>query len=301
MNQLAAAEILGGPDDAWTETEIFLLTAAVTVAIVTATWVIGLFRDEHSIMDAYYGFGFVTPVLIAFWVGGGAYSQTAALVLIMTCLYGCRLGLYMTLRWRRYVKTHGGDPRYLQWRKDYADGYWWKSFVKVIEPQSLVLILVGLPGVVGILGNRDADLDQLGVLTVLGVAIFGVGLYYEAVADTQLQAFLALPTRPRYLNTGVWTYSRHPNYFGNVLVWWGIWIVAVAGNPDIWWCVVGPVVNTLMMTKVLGSTYQDKVMGDRPEYQALMARTRPFLPFPKAGVTDAAPPAPAAPATEGDR
>lgn len=272
--------------NSWSSTEVFVLCCIVTVAVVTATWVIGLFRDEHSIMDAYYGFGFVVPALIAFFLSDAA-SQTAALVLLMTGLYGCRLGMYLSLRWRRYARTVGGDPRYLAWRKEYADGYWWKSFLLVIEPQSLVLILVGLPGVIGILGNRRPD-EPIGVLAVLGAVVFGVGLYYEAVADTQLQAFLALPTRPRYLNTGVWRYSRHPNYFGNVLVWWGIWLVAVAGNPDIWWCVAGPIANTLMMTKVLGSTYQDKVMGDRPEYQRLMARTRAFLPFPKPGVTDGA-------------
>lgn len=282
MQALALDPQLG--TNSWSSTEVFVLCAAVTVVVVTSAWVIGLFRGEHSIMDAYYGFGFAVPALIAFFVSG-ALSQTAALILLMTCLYGCRLGLYLALRWRRYAKTHGGDPRYLQWTKDYADGYWWKSFFLVIEPQALVLILVGLPGVVGILGNRAPD-GQVGVLAVLGAVVFGVGLYYEAVADTQLQAFLELPTRPRYLNTGVWRYSRHPNYFGNVLVWWGIWLVAIGGNPDIWWCVAGPVVNTLMMTKVLGSTYQDKVMGDRPEYQRLMTRTRAFLPFPKPGVTE---------------
>ncbi|BDB43859.1 MULTISPECIES: DUF1295 domain-containing protein [Mycobacterium] len=261
------------------EVEVFLLASGVTIAIVTAIWVLGLIRGEHSVMDGWYGFGFVLPAAICFWSSGGAHSQTAALLLLMVALHGCRLGWYLGSRWRRFVTTHGGDPRYLQWRKDYADGYWWKSFFRVMEPQALVIILVGLPSTAGILGNREIN-GQIGILTAVGLAVFGIGYYFETVADGQLQSFLALSTRPRYLNTGVWTYSRHPNYFGNTLVWWGIWIVAVAGNPDIWWTVAGPAVNTLMLTKVLGSAYQDKVMGDRPEYQALMARTRAFLPLP---------------------
>ncbi|KAH0533998.1 hypothetical protein GP486_008942 [Trichoglossum hirsutum] len=108
-----------------------------------------------------------------------------------------------------------------------------------------------------------------------------VGLYHEALADGQLQAFLAQEQRPRYLNTGVWKFSRHPNYFGTTTVWWGMWLVAMDGNAhDCWWTIVGPVLNTIMLTSVLGSAFQDNYMGSRPEYQELMARTRRFLPLP---------------------
>jgi steroid 5-alpha reductase family enzyme len=89
-----------------------------------------------------------------------------------------------------------------------------------------------------------------------------------------------LDQRPRYLNTGVWKHSRHPNYFGTTTVWWGMSLVAVAGNPMYWWTVAGPVLNTIMLTSVLGSAFQDNYMGARPEYQELMARTRRFLPLP---------------------
>src|SRR5262249_2398587 len=116
---------------------------------------------------------------------------------------------------------------------------------------------------------------------VLGLLVFGVGMYFETLGDGQLQAFLAQQNRPtRYLNTGVWTHTRHPHYFGNICTWWGIWLVAVSGNHDIWWTVAGPIANTIILTLVPGVALQDRSMGARPEYQELMARTRALLPIP---------------------
>jgi steroid 5-alpha reductase family enzyme len=132
-----------------------------------------------------------------------------------------------------------------------------------------------------VLESRHAR-GPLGWLAFVGIAVFAVGLYFESLADGQLQSFLALPAagRPRYLNSGVWKYTRHPNYFGTSTVWWGVWLVAVSANSHVWWTVAGPLVNTIMLTSVLGSKFQDDYMGSRPEYQALMARTRRFLPLP---------------------
>jgi steroid 5-alpha reductase family enzyme len=113
--------------------------------------------------------------------------------------------------------------------------------------------------------------------------VFGIGYYFETVADGQLQAFKADPNnKGRYLRTGVWTHTRHPNYFGNATVWWGIFFTTVAGNPALWWTIIGPVINTIMLTGILGRAFQDKFMGSRPAYQKVMAETNGFLPFPKA-------------------
>lgn len=263
--------------------DIFLACTIWTFAVVTIIWAIGLFQGNHSMMDGYYGFGFAIPAWIAF-AASGATSQTAVVLLVLASLHGCRLGYYLAARWYGYTKTHGGDPRYLRFaRETYTPGYWWKSFFVVMEPQAVIIVIIGGPAVIGILGTRGQSGD-FGLLGALGVLVFAVGFYFETLADGQLQAFLADKphNQGRYLNTGVWTHSRHPNYFGNTTVWWGIWIVAVAGAPSIWWTVVGPLINTIMLTSVLGSKFQDRHMGGRPEYQKLMARTRAFLPLPVA-------------------
>jgi steroid 5-alpha reductase family enzyme len=240
---------------------VFLFCAIFTFAVVTILWVVGLFQGNHSMMDGWYGFAYAVPPLFAYLIVG-AQSVTAALLLFMVMLHGGRLGWYLAARWRRYVPVYGGDPRYLNFVKEMSPGYWWKSFFRVMEPQS-----------------RGPN-GGIGLLAFAGLLVFMVGLYHETVADAQLQSFLAQDQRPRYLNTGVWKHSRHPNYFGTTTVWWGMWLVAVAGNPDCWWTVAGPITNTIMLTSVLGSAFQDNYMGVRPEYQELMARTRRFLPLP---------------------
>lgn len=266
--------------DPASNSEVFLFLVAFTFAVVTILWVVGLFQGNHSMMDGWYGFAYFVPPLIAYLVSD-AESTVAAVVLVMVGLHGCRLGYYLAARWRRYQPVYGGDPRYLNFVKEMSPGYWWKSFFRVMEPQAVIIVLIGSPAVIGILLNRPPD-GQLDLLAALGLVIFAVGLYYESLADGQLQSFLAIDKekRPRYLNSGVWKHTRHPNYFGTTVVWWGIWIVAVSGNWDAWWTVCGPIINTIMLTSVLGSRFQDNYMGDRPEYRKLMARTRRFLPLP---------------------
>ena len=259
---------------------IYWLCTAWTFLVVTVIWVIGNFQSNHSMMDGYYGFGYAIPVWIAYCITS-AVSATAATLLVMTSLHGCRLGFYLSKRWAGYRAVNGGDQRYLGFVKQYAPGYWWKSFFLVMEPQAIVIALIGLPSVWGVLATQQPN-GSLSALAWLGILIFGIGYYFEVVADGQLQAFKAdKNNKSRYLRTGVWTHTRHPNYFGNATVWWGIWLVAYAGNPSIWWTVAGPVFNTIMLTSILGRAFQDKFMGVRPEYQKLMAETNSFLPIPK--------------------
>jgi steroid 5-alpha reductase family enzyme len=259
-------------------TSVFLLLLIYTFLVTTVIWVVGLFQGNHSMMDGYYGFGYAVPALLAYAIVSPS-SATAAVLVVMVTLHGGRLGWYLAARWRRYVPAYGGDPRYLNFVKELSPGYWWKSFFKVMEPQAVIIVLIGSPAVVGILETRHAH-GPLGWLAFVGIVVFAVGLYHESLADGQLQAFLAQEQRPRYLNTGVWKHSRHPNYFGTTTVWWGMWLVAVSADSHVWWTVAGPLANTIMLTSVLGSKFQDDYMGSRPEYQELMARTRRFLPLP---------------------
>jgi len=262
---------------------IFWVCTAWTFLIVTVIWVIGLFQGNHSMMDGYYGFGYATPVWIAYCLVRPT-SQVAGIVSLMASLHGCRLGYYLSKRWFGYRKTTGGDARYLNFTTKLSPGYWWKSFFVVMEPQAIVIAVIGMPAVWAMIAitPESESTHSLGWLTALGMLVFGIGYYFETVADGQLQAFKADPNnKGRYLRTGVWTHSRHPNYFGNTTVWWGIYCVAVSGNPAIWWTIAGPIFNTIMLTGILGKAYQDKFMGSRPAYQKVIAETNGFLPIPK--------------------
>jgi steroid 5-alpha reductase family enzyme len=262
--------------------QLYLLCVAWTFLAITLLWAIGLLQGNHSMVDGYYGFGYAIPVWIAY-AATGAASATAAVLLVLTSLHGCRLGCYLSKRWWGYRKTLGGDRRYLDFAQKYARGYWWKSFLIIMEPQALIIALIGLPAVWGILATRSAS-GPLNALSLFGVLVFAIGFYFETVADGQLQAFKADPrNHGRYLRTGAWTWSRHPNYFGNITVWWGLWLIAVAGAPSIWWTALAPILNTLMLTTLFGRALQDRLLGVRPEYQALMRKTRALLPLPPAG------------------
>jgi len=260
---------------------IFWLCSLYTFIAVTIIWGLGLVLGDHALMDGYYGFGYLIPGWIAF-VLCDAKSQTAAMLLLMVSLHGARLGTSLARRWGVYRRTIGSDPRYITFKKNLSPGYWWKSFFLVMHSQTLVIVVVGLPSVVGILMTKDVPGNGIGWLSALGMLVFAVGLYFETVADAQLQAFKANPdNKGKYLRYGVWTHSRHPNYFGTTTVWWGVYLVAVAGNPAAWWTIVGPVVNTIMLAGVTGTPMTDRIMKEKTEYQKVIEETRGFLPLPK--------------------
>ena len=190
------------PSSNWS---VFLLCAIFTFAVVTALWVVGLAQGNHSMMDGWYGFAFVAPALIAY-VTVGAQSVTAALLLFMVMLHGGRLGFYLAARWRRYVPNVRRRPALSRLRE---------------RPVSRLLVEELLQGD-GAAGRRHrADRLPSGIRHPeqavsadggigacwpwSGSSCSSSGFYFETVADAQLQSFLALDQRPRYLNTGVWT------------------------------------------------------------------------------------------------
>lgn len=160
---------------------VFLFCTIFTFSVVTILWLVGLLQGNHSMMDGWYGFAFAVPALLAYLIVG-AQSVTAALLLFMVMLHGGRLGWYLAARWRRYVPVHGGDPRYLNFVKEMTPGYWWKSFFRVMEPQAVIIVLIGMPAVVGILANRAPN-GGIGPVAFIGLLVFMVGLYFETVAD----------------------------------------------------------------------------------------------------------------------
>lgn len=256
---------------------IYWAACACMFTFITVLWVIGLFQGNHSMTDGFYGFCYASVGWFAFYMTG-ANSMYSGLLFLMVSLHGCRLGFYLMKRWMGYRKKGGGDPRYLGWVPKLSPGYWWKSFFVVMHPQTIVIMIIGMPAYFGIMSMSKSS-ASMNIFGLMGLLIFGVGTYFEWLADGQLQAFLADPNnKGRLLRTGVWETTRHPNYFGNACVWWGIYIVAVAGNPAIWWTIVGPIVDTIMLTKVLGSALADRYLVDFPGYKEMMRETNAFFP-----------------------
>ena len=246
-----------------------LWTALAVVLTMAVTFAVALRVGRHAVIDVTWGLGFVVVAVVSLAVTGA--SPVAVLAVVLVALWGLRLAGHIFLRSR----GHGEDPRY-QALLDKAPGsrnaY---ALQRVYLPQAVILWFVSWPAQAAVTGN-----DDLTALTWVGVAVFAVGLFFETVGDWQLQRFRDDPsTTGKVLDTGLWRYTRHPNYFGDATAWWGIWIVAAAAGG--WWTVLSPVVMTWFLAKGTGAALLEKDIHERrPEYVDYVRRTSGFVPLP---------------------
>jgi steroid 5-alpha reductase family enzyme len=236
------------------------LSAVALLVLMLAGWGLSLRLRDVSIVDVMWGPAFVVVAWIAFAVeGGGRRALIAALVTV----WGLRLGAHLLAR---KLRERREDPRYGAWRERYGDRFALVSLCNVFLLQGALVWVVSLP--VQAAGNSP--------LLWLGVAVWAVGVAFEAAGDRQLAAFKADPAnRGRIMDRGLWRYTRHPNYFGDFLVWWGLYLASGA-----WWTVIGPLVMTALLTRVSGKDHLERAMRRRPGYEAYVRRTSGFVPLP---------------------
>ena len=249
-----------------------LLLAALTIAILMiATWLISVAIKDASIVDISWGLGFAT-VATVLWIADDAKSNLDTLLWLMTLFWGLRLCLYLA---RRNL-GHGEDYRYVAMRKRWGPAFPLISFLTVYTLQGTLMWVVSLP----VQLSHRAE-GSIGVLAVIGAVLWAVGLYFEVVGDIQLSRFKADPANQgKVLDTGLWRYTRHPNYFGDACVWWGIAIVACSVSVGVWGLIGAAVMNVLLL-KVSGVALLERSLVRRkPEYQAYIERTSAFIPRP---------------------
>jgi len=249
-----------------------LLLAALTIAILmVATWLVSVAIKDASIVDISWGLGFAT-VATVLWIADDSKSNLDTLLWLMTLLWGLRLCLYLA---RRNL-GHGEDYRYVAMRKRWGPAFPLISFLTVYTLQGTLMWVVSLP----VQLSHRAE-GSIGVLAVIGAVLWVVGLYFEVVGDIQLTRFKADPANQgKVLDTGLWRYTRHPNYFGDACVWWGIAIVACSVSVGVWGLIGAAVMNVLLL-KVSGVALLERSLVRRkPEYQAYIDRTSAFIPRP---------------------
>ncbi|KPP94800.1 DUF1295 domain-containing protein [Erythrobacter sp. HL-111] len=259
--------------------EALLVNAGVLLALVLGQWAISVRIGDVSFVDAFWGAGMGVLAVLSWWQLAEP-GPLATLLMVMTAAWGFRLGGYLFLRWRR----EGEDKRYRQiLRKDREKGnFALAALVKVWLMQAVLLFMVSSPAQVGILAAGSSASPTW--LTWLGVALYGVGIFFEWVGDWQLARFKADPANKGHvLDSGLWRYTRHPNYFGDFAAWWGIWLVcASVGWGFAAATVIGPLFLSFTLTKWSGVTLLEKGMdrskGDK--YADYKRRTSAFLPLP---------------------
>ncbi|TNE28669.1 MAG: DUF1295 domain-containing protein [Alphaproteobacteria bacterium] len=259
--------------------DALMVNAAILVAIVLVLWLVSVRIDDVSFIDAFWGAGMALMAAASYLQLGGA-GDLAALIMFMAVAWGARLGIYLLRRWRR----EGEDKRYaLILKKDREKGnFATAALTKVWLMQAVLLMLVSSPAQVGILAaGADAPITPL---ALAGLALWGVGIFFEWVGDWQLARFRVDPAnRGKVLDTGLWRYTRHPNYFGDACVWWGIWLACAATGWDLaLYTVAGPIFLTFTLTKWSGVALLerglDKSKGDK--YAEYKRRTSAFIPLP---------------------
>lgn len=251
-----------------------LVAAFVTiVCLMLATWSISLLRRDASIVDIAWGLGFVLVAWAAKFVTGASGSGNWLLLLMVT-VWGLRLAGYLAKR----NLGKGEDFRYRAMRRKYGERFAFVSLYSVFGLQGVLMMLVSLPVS---LGQRDTDAGA-GFIVLLGFAVWAVGLYFEAVGDAQLARFKRDPRNAdQIMDRGLWGLTRHPNYFGDALVWWGLAIVGSTQGAGIW-AFLGAAVMTVLLVRVSGAAMLDRLLAKRkPGYAEYMARTSGFIPLPR--------------------
>lgn len=248
-----------------------LTSAAVIVAVVFVTWVISVLLRDASVIDPVWPLGFVAVAVTALVAGDGDQGRRI-LMLVLVGIWGLRLSAYLV--WRNAGK--GEDFRYAAMRERRGRNFWIVSLVTVFLLQGVLMWVVSLPVQLSAIPDRG-----LGWLAIAGAVVWAAGLAFEAVGDAQLARFRANPAnRGRVLDTGLWRYTRHPNYFGDFLVWWGIFLIAAESGAGAWGF-IGPVLMTVLLVKVSGAGLLEKdIVGRRPGYADYVRRTSGFIPRP---------------------
>ena len=244
-------------------------TALAVVLTMVVTFAVALRAGKHAVIDVTWGLGFAVVAVVSLAVTGT--GPVALLVVAMVALWGLRLAGHILLRSR----GHGEDPRYealLSRAPGSRNAY---ALQRVYLPQAVILWFVSWPAQAAVTGDDDP-----GVLAWVGLAVFAVGLFFETVGDWQLQRFRDDPAnKGKVLDTGLWRYTRHPNYFGDATAWWGIWLVAADAGG--WWTFLSPVVMTWFLAKGTGAALLEKdIHQRRPEYVDYVRRTSGFVPLP---------------------
>jgi steroid 5-alpha reductase family enzyme len=263
--------------------ELFANTGLLVASCMTLLWLLSLVLRDASIVDIWWGLGFSVVAVATFaWTRDGDDGRRALLT-AMTVLWGLRLALYLFSR----NAGHGEDPRYQAMRRHWGARFAWVSLFTVFLFQGIILWIVSLPVQVGQLAPGSA----LGVLDAVGVVLFGTGLFFEAVGDAQLARFRRDPANASaVMDRGLWRYTRHPNYFGDCCVWWGIYLVAASSGSGAW-TVVGPLLMTFLLLRVSGVALLERsIRKRRPDYERYVQRTSAFFPWPPKPAPDAGDP-----------
>ncbi|MBU6310460.1 DUF1295 domain-containing protein [Patescibacteria group bacterium] len=257
------------------------ITLVVLLFVYMNLWfVVSVIERRNDIADVAWGLGFVLIAVASFFLY--AHVTLAGLIVtILTTIWGVRLARHISAR-------HVGKPedyRYAAWRRDWGSWFYLRSYGQIYLLQGALMLVIASPV---IFINASVSVP-LGLLAQAGLLLWAVGFFFETVADSQLAHFLSNPqNKGKLMTEGLWAFSRHPNYFGEVLMWWSIWLIALS-LPYGYLMVIGPLTITYLIVRVSGVPMLEAKMASHPDFPAYKARTSMFIPLPpRVGSTEGA-------------
>jgi len=252
--------------------EIYLTALPGIVVFMSVVWLVSLAVKDVSIVDVFWGLGFV-GIVIYYFVAGEGDPMRRILVLAMVIIWGMRLSVYIFIR----NAGKGEDIRYQNFRKKYGEErYWWISYFQTFLLQGIIMWMVSAP----LLASLVYEESQLfGIFDLIGLLLWLGGFLFEAIGDAQLFRFKKNPdNQGKILQSGLWKYTRHPNYFGESLIWLGFGVMSISAG--LIWPLVGTAIMIFLLVRVSGVRMLDEVMVSRnPDYQFYIQNTSAFIPW----------------------
>lgn len=248
----------------------FVWLILILFAYMSLWFVISLIKKRNDVADVAWGLGFVLITWTSFFISEDS-GVRGLLVGVLVGVWGLRLAWHIHTR----NKGKAEDYRYLAWRKEWGKWFYLRSYFQVYLLQGALLFLIVMPV---LLINKNGGAG-LGLLDFIGVAVWLVGFLFEVIGDAQLARFIKNPAnKGKLMQSGLWAYSRHPNYFGEVTQWWGVWLVALS-VPYGWFGIIGPLTITFLILKVSGVPLLERKMDENPEFEAYKERVSIFIPW----------------------
>lgn len=246
---------------------------SVLIGYMSVLYVLAMIRHDNGTADIGYGIGFLVCIFTALSLTGYGYVSGSVLVLTaLVTLWALRLAARIYLKNRSKPE----DFRYRAWREEWGKSFALRSYLQIYLLQGAVIFVVSLPVVLAALFPSE----PMHELYMFGVLVWIIGFFFEAVGDYQLDQFITKPeNKGKIMTRGLWKYTRHPNYFGESTMWWGISLAAgsLTSYPIV--CFISPVLITYLLLKVSGVPLLEKKYAGKPEWEAYKAKTSVFIPM----------------------